>query len=252
LSIAFLKAYRFSKIDTPIHVLDPRVKLIVSACFTVLAITTFDPTEIAALLMIQMAILQISRSFSLWLRSLKSLAFLVILIMASQYLTTGQVLQSIYFAVRFIVIASAASWFFFTTSPEDMGRALEESGFPADIALSFTLSMRFIPVIADEFQSIFDAQRARGLELDRGGFTARVRSFLPILVPLFIEIIRRTYEIADALELRGYGAHPTRSHWRKLRLKSSDYAAALLFLLLVGAILYHRFFIPSWTPLGIL
>jgi energy-coupling factor transport system permease protein len=243
LSVAFLKAYRFSKLDTPIHVLDPRVKLIASVCFTILAITTFDPTEIALLLIIQLAILQISKSLSHWLKSLRSLAFFVVLILASQYLTTGQALQSIYFAVRFIVIASATSWFFFTTSPEEMGRALEESGFPADIALSFTLSMRFIPVIADEFQSIFDAQRARGLELDRGGFTSRVRSFLPILVPLFIEIIRRTYEIADALELRGYGAHPFRTHWKKLELKPLDFAAALLFLVLVGVILFHRFIV---------
>jgi len=241
LSVAFLKAYRFSKLDTPIHVLDPRVKLIASVCFTILAITTFDPLEIALLLIIQLAILQISKSFSLWLRSLRSLAFFVVLILASQYLTTGQALQSIYFAVRFIVIASATSWFFFTTSPEDMGRALEESGFPADVALSFTLSMRFIPVIADEFQSIFDAQRSRGLELDKGGFTSRVQSFLPILVPLFIEIIRRTYEIADALELRGYGAHPSRTHWKKLELKPLDLAAAFLVLVLVGIILYHRF-----------
>lgn len=242
MSVAFLRAYRFSKLDTVIHALDPRLKLCISACFTILAITTFDPIEIGFLLVIQLAILYVGKSLALWARSLRSLVFFVILIMASQYLTTGDILRSTYFAVRFIVIASATSWFFFTTSPEDMGRTLEESGFPADVALSFTLSMRFIPVIADEFQSIFDAQRARGLQLDKGGFTSRLRAFLPILVPLFIEIIRRTYEIADALELRGYGAQPRRSHWKRSKLTRLDYVGALFFGACAGAVLYHRFF----------
>jgi len=210
-----------------------------------LAITTFDPIEIFFLLVVQLWILYIGRALSLWIKSLRSLTFFVIVIMASNYLPTGRIVESIYLGVRFVVIASAASWFFFTTSPEDMGRALEQSGFPMDIALSFTLSMRFIPVIADEFQSIFDAQRARGLELDRGGFISRLRSFLPILVPLFIDIIRRTYEIADALELRGYGAHPVRSHWKKLRLKHLDYISIVLFLILTTTILYHRFFLSA-------
>lgn len=247
MSMSFIRAYRFSKLDTIIHALDPRIKLIFSICFTMLAITTFDPMEILALLVIQLIILGLGRSLTVWLKSLRSLIFFIILIMASQYLTTGDPIQSIYFAVRFIVIACAASWFFFTTSPEDMGRALEQSGFPMDIALSFTLSMRFIPVIADEFQSIFDAQRARGLQLDRGGFTTRVKAFLPILVPLFVEIIRRTYEIADALELRGYGAFPSRTHWKKLELRSSDYLAMTSFLVLAALILYYRFFFPTFS-----
>jgi len=244
MSFAFLRAYRFSKLDTPIHRLDPRTKLLMSVVFAVLGITTLDPVEIAALLIIQLLILSVSKSLSLWFRSLRALVFFLALILVTQALTTGDPVQSAFFALRFIVVASATSWFFFTTSPEDMGRALEQVGISADVALSFTLSMRFIPVIAEEFQSVFDAQRARGLETSKGSLVDRMNSLLPLLVPLFVGVIRRTYEIADALELRGYGALKTRTRWKVLRFRRADLAVVLALVALSACALLHRVGFP--------
>ena len=252
MSMAFLRAYRFSKLDTPIHRLDPRTKLLMSIVFTMLGVTTLDPVEILALLSVQIVILLVSRSLSFWLRSLKALMLFLVLILLTQMLTTGDVLQSVYFGLRFVVVASATSWFFFTTSPEDLGRALEQVVISADIALSFTLSMRFIPVIAEEFQSIFDAQRARGLDVGRGGLTDRVRSMLPILVPLFVGVIRRTYEIADALELRGYGALPKRTRWKVLKFGRLDDVALILLASWVAVSLYYRAFLPPFDLSGLI
>jgi len=246
MSLAFLRAYRFSKLDTPIHRLDPRTKLLMSVTFTLLGVTTLDPIEILALLLIQFAILISSRSLAFWLRSIRALTLFLVLILVMQMITTGNILQSVYFALRFVVVASATSWFFFTTSPEDLGRALEQVGVSADIALSFTLSMRFIPVIAEEFQSIFDAQRARGLEVGKGGLTERMKSMLPILVPLFVGVIRRTYEIADALELRGYGALPSKTRWKVLKLRRLDAIVLLMLVVLVAVSIYYRVFLPPF------
>jgi len=246
MSLAFLRAYRFSTLDTPIHRLDPRTKLLMSVTFTLLGVTTLDPIEILALLLIQFVILVSSRSLGFWLRSLRALLLFLVLILVMQMITTGNILQSVYFALRFVVVASATSWFFFTTSPEDLGRALEQVGVSADIALSFTLSMRFIPVIAEEFQSIFDAQRARGLDVGKGGLTERMKSMLPILVPLFVGVIRRTYEIADALELRGYGALPSKTRWKVLKLRRTDAVVLLMLVALVVISMYYRVFLPPF------
>jgi arginine/ornithine N-succinyltransferase beta subunit len=38
----------------------------------------------------------------------------------------------------------------------------------------------FVPVLAEEAQTIMDAQKARGLELERGNFMKRVRNYIPI------------------------------------------------------------------------
>lgn len=244
MAMSFIKAYQFSRKDTIIHALDPRVKLLVSAGVAIIGIITLDPVEIAFLTLIQIAILALSKSIKLWLRSLKALVFFILLIAVSQYLTTQSLEQSIIFSARFILITSATSWFFYTTSPEDLGRALEQIGVPSDFSLAFTLSMRFIPVIANEFQDVYDAQRVRGLNLEKGNLIERTKAFLPILIPLFVEVIRRTYEISDALELRGYGFKEKRSHWKELKLKTKDYMFLTFFLLTVVAIVLHRLRYP--------
>jgi len=245
-SLAFLRAYRFSKLDTPVHRLDPRTKLIMTVVFTLLGVTTIDPLEIFVLLSVQLIILAVSRSLRMWLRSLKALLLFLVLILLAQVIATGNLFQSTYFALRFVVVTSTTSWFFFTTSPEDLGRALEQMGVSADIALSFTLSMRFIPVIAEEFQSIFDAQRARGLDVGKGGLWDRMRSLLPVLVPLFVGVIRRTYEIADALELRGYGALKSRTRWKDPKFDRMDILALLMLAALSAGMIYYRMIMPGF------
>jgi len=240
----FIKAYQFSRKETTIHALDPRVKLFVSVGVAIIGIITLDPIEIAFLTVIQIIILALSKSMKLWLRSLKALTFFILLIAVSQYLTTQSLIQAIIFSARFILITSATSWFFYTTSPEDLGRALEQMGVPSDFSLAFTLSMRFIPVIANEFQDVYDAQRVRGLNLEKGNLLERTKAFLPILIPLFVEVIRRTYEISDALELRGYGFKEKRSHWKELKLTTNDYIFLAFFLLTIAIIVLHRLCYP--------
>ncbi|MGB9894984.1 MAG: energy-coupling factor transporter transmembrane component T family protein [Thermoproteota archaeon] len=244
MAMSFIKAYQFSRKETIIHALDPRVKLLVSAGVAIIGIITLDPTEIAFLTIIQIIILVLSKSIKLWLRSLKALTFFILLIAISQYLTTQSLAQAVIFSVRFILITSATSWFFYTTSPEDLGRALEQMGVPSDFSLAFTLSMRFIPVIANEFQDVYDAQRVRGLNLEKGNLLERTKAFLPILIPLFVEVIRRTYEISDALELRGYGFKEKRSHWKELKLTTNDYIFLAFFLLTIVIIILHRLYYP--------
>jgi len=238
LSINFTKAYRFTKRETIIHSLDPRIKLLSTISFAIVSIITLNLTEILLLLLVQLVILALSKSLTLWLKSLKTLVFFILLIAISQFVTTFSISQAIVFTLRFILITSATSWFFYTTSPEDMGRALEQIGIPPDFSLAFTLSMRFIPVIANEFQDIYDAQRTRGLNVEKGNLVERTKAFLPILVPLFVEVIRRTYEVSDALELRGYGYSSKRSHLKTLKITLKDYIFLVITFLLIITIYF--------------
>jgi energy-coupling factor transport system permease protein len=78
---------------------------------------------------------------------------------------------------------SAFSLFFMTTSPDDLGLALEKMGLPYMLSFTFTTAVRLVPTVALEAQTIVDAQRSRGLELDKGGLVNRVRKYIPILIP---------------------------------------------------------------------
>ena len=77
--------------------------------------------------------------------------------------------------LRFVVMVESFSVFFLTTSPDHLGLALEQTHVPYEFVFAFTTAVRFVPVLAEEAQTIMDSQKARGLELERGNFMKRIR-----------------------------------------------------------------------------
>ncbi len=126
--------------------------------------------------------------------------------------------------LRFVVLVESFSVFFLTTSPDHLGLALEESRVPYEFAFAFTTAVRFVPVLAEEAQTIMDAQKARGLELEKGGILKRIRNYVPVLIPLIVSAIRRSLELAEAMESRAWGATKKRTNLYALKLHKGDYA----------------------------
>jgi energy-coupling factor transport system permease protein len=147
-------------------------------------------------------------------------------------------------SLRFLVLVESFSIFFLTTSPDHLSLALEQSHVPYEFCFAFTTAVRFVPVLAEEAQTIMDAQKARGLELERGNFIKRVRNYIPILIPLIVSAIRRSLELAEAMESRAWGATEKRTNLYVLKMKSADYTliAVSIAMLIFGV--YVRLFIP--------
>ena len=127
------------------------------------------------------------------------------------------------FTTRFFDIMSAFSFFFMTTSADDLGLALEQIHVPYSISFTFTTAVRLVPTMAIDAQTVVDAQRSRGLELDKGNFVKRVRNYIPILIPLIISAIRRSVELAEALESRAFGATEKRTAIVTLKMRLADF-----------------------------
>jgi energy-coupling factor transport system permease protein len=104
-----------------------------------------------------------------------------------------------------------------------------------------------VPVLAEEAQTIMDAQKARGLELERGNFLKRVRNYIPILIPLIVSAIRRSLELAEAMESRAWGATSKRTNLYVLKMKKGDVILIALSIVLLAVAVYVHFFvsIPS-------
>jgi energy-coupling factor transport system permease protein len=134
-------------------------------------------------------------------------------------------------AVRWVVFFTSFSWFLLTTSPDDFGQAFEELGFPHTFSFSLTLATRFVPLIVNESQSVYDAQRSRGLEMDRGNPIKRIKNFIPVLIPLIVSVIRRSFELAESLSARGYGVVEKRTKLYEIKMKPSDYLIFLITLI---------------------
>jgi energy-coupling factor transport system permease protein len=101
----------------------------------------------------------------------------------------------------------------YTIYPAEMGVALKGMGLPDTIAYAIDLSLRFLPTIARDFTVTYDAQRARGFEVDklRSGVLGRIARLAPLIVPVIIGSIVDSEDIISAMELRCFGV--TKRSW---------------------------------------
>lgn len=234
---------RFRKISSPVHRLDPRAKFVVSCVIFNVAILFTELTPLIVLFLLQIPIILLARVVRQWFESLKGALFLGGMIFFMNLLVGYTLIYSVAMSFRFLTLVASFSWFFLTTSPDDLGLALEQSKVPYELCFAFTTAVRFVPVLADEAQTIIDAQRSRGLELDKGNILKRIRNYLPILIPLIVNAIRRSLELAEAMESRAFGSNVKRTSLYILKMEAFDY----LFIILAGIVLftalYVRFFV---------
>ena len=248
---------KFRRVYSPIHNLDPRVKFVYIIGVFIAAITFYEILPLLALFLMQIPFVLLAGVRREWLRSLRGAAFLAGFIFlvnigtkffgSGYQLTAVDVESSAAMTLRFIVLVESFSVFFLTTSPDMLGLALEQSHVPYEFSFAFTTAVRFVPVLAEEAQTIMDAQKARGLELEKGNFMKRIRNYVPVLIPLIVSAIRRSLELAEAMESRAWGATKKRTNLYELRFHRGDFALlAFTFGFLVLAI-YVRWFVPVPT-----
>jgi energy-coupling factor transport system permease protein len=114
---------------------------------------------------------------------------------------------------------------------------------PFELVFAFTTAVRFVPVLAEEAQTIMDAQKARGLELERGNFLKRIRNYIPILIPLIVSAIRRSLELAEAMESRAWGATKKRTNLYVLKIHRGDIALIAITIGIVAVAVYVRLYL---------
>jgi energy-coupling factor transport system permease protein len=271
--VSVFEGFKFRQVSSAIHRLDPRIKFFYVIVLFVIAILYHELLALVVLFFIPLPFVFMARVKREWLRSLRGAAFLAIFIFASNFIfgyfyptsftdvTGGVDTFGEYFALferasamtlRFVVLIASFSVFFLTTSPDHLGLALQQSHVPYEFCFAFTTAVRFVPVLADEAQTIMDAQKARGLELERGNFLKRVRNYIPILIPLIVNAIRRSLELAEAMESRAWGASDKRTNLYVLKLKRADYILVLLSVLLLIIALYVWLYIPIPTVASLL
>lgn len=248
---------KFRKVYSPIHNLDPRIKFIYVCAIFVAAIMFSELLPLIALFLIQIPFVLLAGVRREWLRSMRGAAFLALVIfltnfifsfIAANYVVVPKNIESaVALTLRFIVLVESFSVFFLTTSPDHLGLALEQTHVPYEFVFAFTTAVRFVPVLAEEAQTIMDAQKARGLELEKGNFLKRIRNYIPILIPLIVSAIRRSLELAEAMESRAWGATKNRTNLYVLKMHKGDLILITFTIGLLAALVYTRLYvgIPS-------
>ncbi|NWF97295.1 MAG: energy-coupling factor transporter transmembrane protein EcfT, partial [Candidatus Thorarchaeota archaeon] len=246
---------------SPIHNLDPRIKFVYVCAIFTLAILFWELLPLMVLFVMQIPFVVLAGVKREWLRSMRGATFLAVIIFVTNFIfvfigtgyqNLSRSLESAAaMTLRFIVLVESFSIFFLTTSPDHLGLALEQTGVPYEFCFAFTTAVRFVPVLAEEAQTIMDAQKARGLELERGNFLKKIRNYIPILIPLIVSAIRRSLELAEAMESRAWGATKKRTNLYVLKIHRGDLALLAITIGILAAAIYVRIFlaIPSINEL---
>jgi energy-coupling factor transport system permease protein len=248
LSLKVFDGFKFAKLPTPIHMMDPRAKFIMTIGIFSVALLFSNIYALITIFFAQFPIVYAAKTWRKWAASMRAGLLLAVLIFVMNFVFGSTLVFSAAMTLRFVSLMSAFSIFFMTTSPDDLGLALEQVHVPYTLSFTFTTAVRLVPTMALDAQTVIDAQRSRGLELDKGNFMKRIRNYIPILIPLIVSAIRRSIELAEALESRGFGASPNRQPLIVLRMKPMDYVVVALTIAMAAFAVYVYLYVPLPTP----
>ncbi|MBQ3150530.1 MAG: energy-coupling factor transporter transmembrane protein EcfT [Clostridia bacterium] len=249
------------------HRMDARVKVLLTVVFVVSVFLCKNFWSLLTMVLFVAVFILLSKvPVMTVLKSIKPLAFILLFtaILNIFYVSGGNVLfewkfikitdkglyTAVFMAIRILCLVTFSSLLTYTTTPTALTDAIEKLLSPLKIfkiqvhslAMMMTLALRFIPTLIEEIDRIMNAQKARGADLETGGFIKRAKALIPILIPLFVSSFRRAYDLAFAMECRCYTGEG-RTRMKQMKCGPRDAVASVLAAILIAAvILLNHFF----------
>lgn len=144
--------------------------------------------------------------------------------------SVGGLLYGTTLSLRILVMVVASTLLTFTTPIADIIQLMKKIKMPYQLAFVIATGIRFIPVMERKSEMIKQAQMSRGASFGKGGPIKSIKSYIPILIPMIVESIRMSDNLAVAMLNRGFGAMKTTTNLNEIKMKRIDYitcAAAL-------------------------
>lgn len=247
--------------DSILHKLDARIKILGTMFFivTLFMINNWPAYGVAIFsLAIVIAKSQVPPMFMF--RGLRAIIFILMFTaIFNLFLTPGEIVlfelfalrvtlegvsQAVKIALRLVILIVGSTIMTLTTTPIQLTDAIETLLKPFkklrmpvhEIAMMMSIALRFIPTLMEEVDIIMKAQMARGADFDTGGFLKKVKSLIPLLVPLFVSAFRRADELAQAMDARCYRGDINRTKMKIMKFAPRDALAAAI-LIIYGVVL---------------
>lgn len=239
---------RYLPLDSFIHKLDPRIKII---SMMLVLVGIFLPAGflgyliLAILIFVAYLLSKIPLSF-IW-KSFKPLLFMMtfLLVFNLFFIRTGNVIldlnivqiydgalkQTLYIIIRLVLMIATTTVVITSTKPLDLTHAIEDLLSPLkvvklpahEIAMIISIALRFIPTLIEETSRIMKAQASRGVDFDGGKLKEKIKAILSLIIPLFVASFKRADELANAMEARGYVVNGTRTRYRQFHIRMHDW-----------------------------
>ena len=238
---------KYIPIDSAIHKLDPRGKI---AVLFVMIVSIFVADSWYAYLglglIILFVVLLAHIKLNMILKALKPTVVMMIMLLVINCLTvkTGSCLfeilglkiysdalfNTLFIAVRLLLMIMITTTLTATTKPLDLTLGIESLLSPLkifhfpyhEVAMMISIALRFIPTIIEETMRIMNSQKSRGVDFEEGKFSEKITAILSLIIPLFTVAFQRAYELADAMEARGYVPDKERTRYHVLKFTYKD------------------------------
>ncbi|MBI4514749.1 MAG: energy-coupling factor transporter transmembrane protein EcfT [Deltaproteobacteria bacterium] len=251
-----MRLYLYLERRTPLHQLNPTVKVLAMLGFFVAIFVTERPLlqlpltlGVFGLIGWIGALANVRR-----LRVLFVMVFVMTLLIWSLFYGQGEPLLelgpiqvsaaalefALGMAMKLATFLAVGVLFLSITKIEEFAYALTRIGMPYKLGFTMTLAFRLVPVFVEAAFTVVQAQRSRGFNFDEGNLLQRMRRYVPVLVPVFMGALRRADAMAMALEARGFQSRRRRTSFEQYRFAAGD-AVALALVLAVTAV-----FVSLW------
>lgn len=247
--------------NSVIHSLDPRVKLVGTIVYIISLFMFKSFLGYILVLTFLGGVIAISKvPVSFMVKGLKGIVFLLMLtVLMNMFMTPGEALvafgpltltkeglfNATFMGVRLILLIIGSSVMTLTTTPSSLTDGLEKLMSPLrkvkvpvhEISMMMSIALSFIPILCEETDKIIKAQTARCADFDSKNIVKKVKSYIPVLVPLFVSAFRRANDLAMAMEARCYQGGDNRTKMNPLIYKKSDKVAYTIIYLYLAVII---------------
>ncbi len=211
---------------SPLRGVDPRAKLLLSACTSLAVMLPLERLLIA--MGLYASLLLWARLIGTAARQVWRLKWLLAIVFVVDWLLVGPDL-AVAVIVRIVLMAGLLAFVVSTTTPDEFRLALERMRVPYRYAFSLGLAFQSFGLFDDEWRAIQEAQRARGawsVGRGLGGLLRGVGSLVALTVPAVVLATRRAWSMTEAACARGFDA-PHRRPYRQLSMRWTDWALLL-------------------------
>ena len=234
--------------------IDARIKLLLLALISTLALISQQPVALTALLTLTLAALLLGgvEPAKLWRQTRLVLSLIGLLFLLQclfdrsgepllqlnglTLLTQGGLNAGLLVGLRLLIVVSSAL-LVLTGEARDYLLALRWLGLPWEVCYMVLAALRFIPLLRQEARDTAAAQQLRGCDIPAAPWPQKARLYLAMLAPVTAGALQRAEAMSISMEARAFRSQPGRTCWRRLRMQLNDWLYGAIFILLLAAIM---------------
>lgn len=252
---------QYFPLDSIIHKLDPRAKLLFTVIFIIMVFVCNNFVSLFFCFAAAAVIIAASKiPLKTVTKGLKPILLIVIITSILQIayvktgitlidvwkiqITSGGILTAVFMALRISLLIVMSTMLTYTTSPTSLTNGLDRVFAPFKkigidfhtITMIMTIALRFIPTLIEEVDKIMSAQKSRGANFEQGSIVKRAKALIPLFIPLLFNSIRRAYELANAMTCRCYNGGKGKTTMNALKFSARDYLATFCSFAVIAAV----------------